>query len=211
MINPWHLISVVLAAAMAFAVSITYVLVLNADGTRTVEKAGTGAQAPQDRTNCDEIYGTAYRSDSERTWFTDNCSAWSKAVGEVPEPSAAPTPQRSQPNPQPSSPPPAGRDCNQIRGTPYRSAAERDWYLANCIGDQNQQTATAAGDRSDCNQIRGTPYRSDAEREWYGANCLGLQQVASSGPDRTNCDEINGTPYRSDNERRWYLANCRPH
>ncbi len=25
-------------------------------------------------------------------------------------------------------------DCDAIRGTPYRSAAERDWFLANCLG-----------------------------------------------------------------------------
>jgi hypothetical protein len=63
-------------------------------------------------------------------------------------------------------------DCNQIRGTPYRSDAERQWYIANCSGSSPQAAAAPAGpDRSNCDEIRGTAYRSDNERRWYQANC----------------------------------------
>ena len=191
MINPWHLLAVFFAAAIAFAVSVTYVLVIDASGPRQEPQVARWV-FPPDRTDCNQIYGTAYRSDNERKWFNDNCSAWSQNVGLVPDPaggpaaSAAPAGQ-PQNNPGPG---PDGRDCNAIRGTPYRSPAERDWYLANCQ-NQNQPganpniapTPSAGPDRTDCNAIRGTPYRSDSERNWYLANCRQQQaQVAPPPP-----------------------------
>lgn len=42
----------------------------------------------------------------------------------APPPTAVPTP----------TPEPNREDCNQIRGTEYRSGLEREWYLNNCLG-----------------------------------------------------------------------------
>jgi hypothetical protein len=185
MINPWHLLAVFFAAAIAFAISVTYVLVIDASGPR-IAPATAGWVFPPDRTDCKEIFGTAYRSDRERQWFNDNCSSWSQNVGIVPDPAGGPAagaaPGVQQ---QATGPGPEGRDCNQTRGTPYRSPAERDWYLANCQGQAPATTAqaqTAGPDRTDCNAIRGTPYRSDAERAWYLANCQQVQRAQVAQP-----------------------------
>jgi hypothetical protein len=38
-------------------------------------------ETPQtDRTNCEELYGTAFRSEAEREFFHSNCSDWSATV-----------------------------------------------------------------------------------------------------------------------------------
>ena len=64
--------------------------------------------------------------------------------------------------------------CDEIRGTAYRSPAERDFFLANCIARVAAPTtlASATGDRTSCDEIRGTPYRSATEREFFLANCI---------------------------------------
>lgn len=49
-----------------------------------------------------------------------------------PTPSPTNTPKPT-PTPRPTEPPPDRTDCGQIRGTPYRSPQEREWFLANCI------------------------------------------------------------------------------
>ncbi len=216
MVNPWHLLIVLLGGAIAFAASITYALVMDADGQNFSERKAVESATLPDRTNCDDIYGTAYRSGAERAWFSANCSSWAASVGYVPETNgggpgagAAASPQPA-PTPRPVSPAPDGRDCNAIRGTPYRSSAERDWYLQNCQGNTapgqaatpaaastpppaatpattgtaQAQPTPAAGDRADCSQIRGTPYRSSTERAWYQANCLN-QPPAQATPNST--------------------------
>ncbi len=167
MVNPWHLLAVLLAIAVAFAASVTYVLFLDSQGPDALAARQVRNSTPADRSDCNAILGTAYRSDTERQWFSDNCSSWSASVGDVPDP-GAPVPQV-----QASGPGPEGRDCGQVRGTPYRSDAERAWYVANCPAQTAVALPASAGpDRTDCNQIRGTAYRSDAERAWYAANCL---------------------------------------
>jgi hypothetical protein len=142
-----------------------------------VETTGE-ATTTENRTSCDEIFGTAFRSVTERQWFIENCTMTAPSFA-LPAPSApGPAPAQNRAT-QPSgstvgSPPPAGvrTDCNQIRGTPYTSDAERAWYLANC--NQTQVTNPGPGpDRTDCNEIRGTAYRSDNERRWFLANCGG--------------------------------------
>jgi hypothetical protein len=65
-----------------------------------------------DRTDCNAIRGTPYRSNNERSWFQQNCGNTAPPVTTGPD----------------------RTDCNQIRGTAYRSPAERDWYNANCRG-----------------------------------------------------------------------------
>jgi hypothetical protein len=173
-----------------------------------------GSEGSGDRRDCGEVYGTAFRSDSERDWFKENCSRW--PLVNVPEYKPTQNANANQP-----------RECNEIRGRPYESSEQRRWYLENCMGGNNDNNSgqggsdngnsgnsdnnaqQQAGDRRNCDEIRGTPYRSNSERSWYTANCSGnQQQQPSSGPDRTNCNEIRGTPYRSNAERNWFLRNC---
>jgi hypothetical protein len=209
--RPWTLTVIVFIAGVAFAVSVTWALVAGSGQSTAADKAALRGPTPEpDRTNCDEIYGTAYRSAEERRWFSENCSDWAKAVGDLPLTQPTPEPRGAAPSGEPSTPPPEGRDCNEIRGRPYRSDSERDWYRANCGPNSPaaQPQATNGQDRTDCNQIRGTPYRSDSERRWFQENCGPGQQPVTNGPDRTDCNAIRGTPYRSDNERRWFQENC---
>jgi hypothetical protein len=59
------------------------------------------------RTDCDEIRGTAYRSDEEREWFVDNCDVTSVDPPDSSEPTQPPNqPPPSQPPAQPTEPPP---------------------------------------------------------------------------------------------------------
>lgn len=43
--------------------------------------AAPTATVTSDRTNCDQIRGTAYRSDAERTWYIANCSGTTASAG----------------------------------------------------------------------------------------------------------------------------------
>jgi hypothetical protein len=141
----------------------------------------TPTPRPPDRADCAEIFDSAFRSETERAWFVENCSAWSRAtLGVVqaapptapvapPAPPAAPT---AVPSPQTQARPGEDPRCGQMRGQPYANATDRAWFLANCLASPN---APASYD---------------------------------PGPERFNCDEIRGTNYRSANERNWYLQNC---
>jgi hypothetical protein len=66
-----------------------------------------------DRTDCNAIRGTAYRSNNERTWYQQHCGTSVQSA-----PLVTTGPDRT--------------DCNAIRGTAYRSPAEQSWYNANC-------------------------------------------------------------------------------
>jgi predicted secreted Zn-dependent protease len=56
----------------------------------------------------------------------------------VAQPSLPPVPT---PAPQPQPPPPPDRSsCAEIRGTDYRSAAERQWYVDNCVAPAGRAT-----------------------------------------------------------------------
>lgn len=70
--------------------------------------------------------------------------------------------------------------CDEIRGTAYRSPAERDFFLANCTARvaAPPTPASTTGDRTSCDEIRGTPYRSATEREFFLANCVTSQPGA---------------------------------
>jgi hypothetical protein len=177
---------------------------------------------PPDRIACQEILGTAFRSDNERNWFIENCSKWPLVKVADEGPGAPPPPASTEPP-----------ECAAIRGKPYESSQQRTWYLQNCnqgsrppanqqaaANNQGNQPAQSQpqGDRTDCNAIRGTPYRSSNERNWYQQNCggtasspaqAGQQPQPAGGPDRADCNAIRGTAYRSDAERDWYNANCR--
>jgi len=136
------------------------------------------------RQDCGQIYGSPYHSEEERDWFMSNCLKWpyfSAPDPPAPPASATDAPPGTPGSPQTSLPPgtPGDRtNCNEIRGTPYRSDTERLWYLSNCQGASPQgglppsgPTAAPGPDRTDCNAIRGTPYQSDAERAWFRQNC----------------------------------------
>lgn len=153
---------------------------------------------PVDRIACQEIFGTAFRSESERQWFQQNCSTW-------PPVAVADEPIRSTS----SSAEPA--ECAAMRGRPYESNEQRTWFLQNCSGNRAAAAVSPgeAAERRDCDAIRGTPYRSNAERTWYMQNCSTAQTQVTSGPDRTDCAAIRGTAYRSAAEREWFLSNCR--
>jgi hypothetical protein len=170
MFRPWQLAIVLLLTGVAFAASVSLALLADARGPATPRsQRSQNAEGLPDRTNCDEVYGTAYRSENERAWFSENCSAWSRAVGDLPLASSLPEAALRDAAPGPG---PAGRDCAQVRGRPYASNEERTWYLANCQGTRQQAQASTGPDRTDCNQVRGTPYRSDNERRWYQQHCL---------------------------------------
>ena len=144
---------------------------------------GTG-----DRTDCQAIYGTSFRSDAERDWFTSNCTQW-PYFNPTPAPQAAASIANYVPT----------QTCDQIRGKPYSSEGQHQWYLANCLG-----TSPAA-----VGQVAAQPGLPGQPQVAPQPGTLSQPQVAA-GPDRTNCDEIRGTPYRSPTERQWYLGKCMP-
>jgi hypothetical protein len=162
----------------------------------------------ENRTDCGEIQGTAFRSQDERQWYEENCNQWPPvSVPQTPAQRA----ERAPPEPP---------ECAGMRGRPYQSDEQRRWYLANCQGQQQgggqgqpppppgqSQPPPSQGDRTNCDQIRGTPYRSNAERDWFLKNCPAVPS-GGAGPDRTDCNAIRGTSYRSPAERDWFLKNC---
>jgi hypothetical protein len=109
------------------------------------------------------------------------------------------------------------RKCDDVLGTAFISADERQWFLDNCstwpVNDSIPQTPAqpARQEAPECGAMRGKPYESSEQRAWFLQNCTdaGTRSAQpSSGPDRTNCNEIRGTQYRSTAERNWYLTNC---
>jgi hypothetical protein len=68
------------------------------------------------------------------------------------------------------------QSCALVRGTVYRSDAERAWFLANCL----QGAPAQAANRASCDVIRGTAFLSIVEQAWFQANCPGPDVI----PDR---------------------------
>ena len=133
-----------------------------------------------DRTDCNQIYGTSFRSPGERGWFEKNCTQW---------PFFNPTETPATANYVPT------ETCDQVRGRPYTSEGQHQWYLANCLGTpQNPPAPTVPGQPPPGPAVPG--------------QAVPGQPVVIGGPDRSNCAEIKGTAYRSPTERTWYLANC---
>jgi hypothetical protein len=133
---------------------------------------GAPAAAAQEPPECAAVRGRPYQSDAQRTWFLTTCQLGQALASAVPPP---PPPGQLAPALQ------AGdrTNCDEIRGTVYRSDAERVWFVRNCGGTTGASATAAAGpDRTNCNEIRGTEYRSDAERDWYARNCAN-QPVAA--------------------------------
>ncbi len=116
-------------------------------------------------------------------------------------------------------------NCNEILGTAFRSAEERQWFQQNCskwpptnFGDM-AIARTSQQDSPACAAMRGRPYNTDAERQWFLTNCpgtgtgqpaaaAGAPDAGNSGPDRNDCNAIAGTPYRSATEQVWYYRYC---
>jgi hypothetical protein len=80
---------------------------------------------PSDRHDCDEIRGTAYRSESEREWFLINCEVTSVANPLIDEPSE-PAPPPAVPPSQPPQPTP---DTGVSAGEAISLAV--DWMAGN--------------------------------------------------------------------------------
>ena len=144
------------------------------------------------RTDCEEMYGTAFRSDEERAWFNGHCARW--PLVNVPEYRSAPASANAS----------LPQECNEMRGRPYSSDEQRRWYLANCLDDNEGDSSTAgsqvqSGDRTNCDEILGTPYRSTAERAWYLINCgQASTDSGSTSTQRSRGDDGN----RDDNDDR---------
>jgi hypothetical protein len=50
-------------------------------------------------------------------------------------PSPVPASPTSQPTARPATPAPDRTNCDLMRGTPYRSETEREWFLVNCVAE----------------------------------------------------------------------------
>jgi hypothetical protein len=134
------------------------------------------------RQDCNAILGTAFHSLEERGWFEQNCSRWPAAVLAI----VPPAPQGGQPaalgvqqivaNDSP--------DCAAVRGKPYSSEAQRQWFLTNCLRPDPPSAPTPA--------TRPVPSPTVAPR-------------ATNGP---LCEALRRSPNPSDAERRWYFTNC---
>jgi hypothetical protein len=183
-------------------------LAVGCAGSASLQLAGRPTPiVVEDRKDCDAILDTAFRSERERAWFVENCSAWPVAQEPIGRPGVTQDRgnQRQSAQQRRSEEPP---DCQRIRGRPYESDSQRTWFLQNCVTGGAAPSGEGP-DRTNCAEIYGTQYRSASERTWFLQNCAGgTATQASTGPDRTNCNEIYGTPYRSANERTWFLQNC---
>jgi hypothetical protein len=103
-----------------------------------------------DRTSCDEIRGTAYRSEAERTWFNSNCQA-------------SPTP------------PPATSAPGQATATPAVAATPRDAFAAAFAGLIAEYDTAAAALAA----VVSAPQVADAA--WRAAATSGAQALQSQG------------------------------
>jgi hypothetical protein len=111
---------------------------------------------------------------------------------------------------------PDGRSFSQITGTPYKSDAEREFYL-NQIGktvDPGTGQPTARGNTASTAE-GPPPFANRGSEMVQGAPQTQPQQSAikppmpatgSVGPNGRSAQEVAGTPYRSAEERDWYLA-----
>jgi hypothetical protein len=163
-----------------------------------------------DRTDCGAILGTAFHSETERQWFAENCSEWTKAtLGEVeaaratptappptatPPPTASPEPTPTLPPPPPGAQGPAGlgglqppppadnrERCAQQAGRPNLTPEDQAWFVEHCL-TANGQPGTP-GESPQCAALRGRPYESDSQRAWYLANCRASSTGAQQDPD----------------------------
>jgi len=153
-----------------------------------------------DRSDCGEILGSAFRSDNEQAWFTDNCSDWAHTtVGRLPDPTPVAQPAGNQAAGQ------GGADPgDQSRGSQVAQAGNQpDQNNQN----SNQNTQSDEDTRKRCDEQRGRPYASAADRDWYLKNCQNLPATTLS-PDVRDCDQIRGQNYASEEQRQWFLANC---
>jgi hypothetical protein len=149
----------------------------------TVKVPQSPAQAPaqrQETADCARLRGRPYESDDQRNWYLANCGGV-PGFGSFAE-ARTQSSQGQQQGQQPGGGPDRS-NCDEIRGTSYRSNNERAWFLTNCqqtnantpqqaLQSQERLQQTSVGpDRGDCNAIRGTAYRSNTERAWYLTNC----------------------------------------
>jgi hypothetical protein len=146
-----------------------------------ISKLDTGV-----RHDCNTILGSSFHNTEERDWFEQNCSKWPAVALQVIAPAPAPA--------QPGQPPPPAviqnetPECAAMRGKPYGSEQDRNWFLQNCIRPEapppapnNVQpqvrpasiapTPVVNANAAVCDTLRRTPNPSDEQRRWYFTYC----------------------------------------
>jgi hypothetical protein len=125
--SSWEKSFFLLGCALAVAISVGAVFALSRGGGGSAGDNGGGRPAVIGQPGATEAGG-----DLDATPTT---IAFDPADIPTPLPTATfePTPEEVR------------RDCDEIRGTPYRSDAERDWFVANCDPEGDGAEPTPAG------------------------------------------------------------------
>lgn len=97
-------------------------------------------------------------------------------VSVAPRPTASPTPR---PGPTPL---PDRSDCAAIKGTPYRSDTEREYYLANCTPTATAAAASAPSISVDTSATCSTDIKIETSRsdKTFNVNGLTVDQINAS-------------------------------
>jgi hypothetical protein len=127
--------TLLLAQFAAAALTILAAACVKPDVLRADPPVAASTSPIPNRTECDQIFGTAYHSPEERDWFEANCTTWPAfSAPDGPAPSAQNQVGPSQATTTPATAiGPDRTNCNEIRGTAYRSDTERSWYLRTCF------------------------------------------------------------------------------
>lgn len=181
------------------------------------------------RPDCNAIMGTVFHSSDERVWFETNCSRW-PAVSGMPQTSQSGQPARGGSAVSQAEPP----ECIAQRGKPYSSDAQRQWFLANCLGQpavagpqiRPEITSLAPAEPSgDAGRVTPPPLPPAPQPLPAGANPIPPSviptptQVVVVAPTRVpnqapapvsnmSCDAIRRNANPTDAERRWYFMYC---
>lgn len=126
---------------------------------------------PPDRTDCAEVYNSAFRSETEREWFTTNCSVWgSSTLGVIetprrqPAPPAAPVaptqapPTEVPPTQVPPTEPPAPPPPPQAEAPP--SQPGRTHAALRCAASLTRAPQTGRGSSQTASAQRSSRYRA---------------------------------------------------
>lgn len=199
---------------MRILAPLAFVLITAVTGCATVstlDHQPTATPQLSDRSDCGEILGTAFRSEDERSWFTENCSAWADTtLGEVKLETSSQSSRssRSDDNRDSSEDEDDRRDRDDDESDDddrdRRNDSDDDGGRDRRDRDDEDEDDGDSTDRR-CDELRGRPYESRSQRSWFLENCL--QQEAVPG-EPSQCAEIRGRPYESRSQRAWFLENC---
>lgn len=112
-------------------------------------------------------------------------------------PQASPTLAPTATTPvQATSPPPDRTSCDEIRGTPYRSNAEREFYLENCVSQDvaPQQPSVSLGPTVESSGDCATSIEIVTSRSDETYNVTGTDLDAIAGSLEANAPQIDGAP-----------------